>query len=64
MKKLLLIASIAFLFTGCASILLPGKQNVNFTTSDKDTKLYADKELIGSGQNFKVRLKKDGIKQI
>ncbi|MBA3901014.1 MAG: trypsin-like peptidase domain-containing protein [Bacteroidetes bacterium] len=64
MKKILLLSSLSLLLSGCAAIFLPRNQKVNFTTSHKESKIYADKLLIGEGEDFRSKMRKNGAKQL
>lgn len=52
------------MLASCASIFLPRNQKVNFTTSHKESKTYADKLLIGEGDNFRSKIRKNGARQL
>jgi len=65
--KILVIVAIttSLTLTGCASILNPGHQKVNFVTSSSDSKLFIDNIDQGTGKNVTVKLKRDAtVKQI
>lgn len=65
MKRVIFLLFVSLLFSGCASIFLPKKQKVVFVTNHADSKVYADKEEIGSGKIFTARIAKEGrAKQI
>jgi len=54
----------SFLFTSCASILLPRNQTVTFNTHDKDATVYVDNVKIGKGATVTKRIKKDYSQQV
>jgi S1-C subfamily serine protease len=56
------IASI-LLFSSCASIWIPKKQKVAFTTNNAKSEVYADGEMIGEGKSFTAKVSKnnDGL---
>ncbi len=65
MKKLISLSLTALLFSSCASIFLPKKQKVTFTTTHKESKIYLEKEEIGTGKIVTEKVKKEGsAKQI
>ncbi len=43
---------------------MPKKQKVTFTTSNKDAKIFLDKEEIGRGKSITTKIKKEGTHQI
>ena len=60
-KQLLVITTVSLLLTSCASIFIPKKQKVSFTTDNNKSEVYVDKEQIGTGENFTTKLNtKDG----
>lgn len=58
--KILPLALAALFFSGCASTFLPKKQKVTFTTSQKESTIYVEKEEIGKGKLVKEKIKKEG----
>lgn len=64
MKKLLLLFTVSLFFGSCACIFLPKKQKVTITTSNKDAKIFLDKEEIGKGKSVTTKIKKEGAHQI
>ncbi|HWY37872.1 MAG TPA: trypsin-like peptidase domain-containing protein [Bacteroidia bacterium] len=65
MKKILVLALASVLLSSCASIFLPKRQKVTFTTGNKDSKIYLENEEIGKGTTVVEKVIKDGsAKQI
>lgn len=61
MKKiafLLQITIISLLFSSCASIWIPKKQKVTFTTGNENAEVYMDKQSIGKGETFTTKINK------
>ena len=50
----------AYLFSGCASIIIPKKQTVTFTTNSSDNEVYVNKEMVGKGKSFSAKVDKTG----
>ena len=50
--------------SSCVAIFVPNKQNINFSTTSKDAKVYVDNEQVGKGKIFRSKIKKTGCKQI
>ncbi|MEO6903807.1 MAG: serine protease [Bacteroidia bacterium] len=64
MKKLLLFIPTAVLLSSCASMFMPKKQKVTFTTNNKQAKIYLDKEEIGKGTSTTTKVTKGEGHQI
>ena len=64
MKKIILLFSVTVILSGCAAIFIPKMQKVTFTTDNKDSKIYVDKEEMGKGKTVTQKVQKNGAKQI
>jgi S1-C subfamily serine protease len=65
MKKILLYTLTTVILSSCATIFLPKKQKVTFTTAHNESIVYVEKEEVGKGKLFKSKIKKEGFaKQI
>jgi S1-C subfamily serine protease len=64
MKKLLLFISFAVLLSSCASIFMPKKQKVTFTTNNKQAKIFLDKEEVIAGTTCNIKILKGYAHQI
>lgn len=60
MRKILLFIISTIIFSSCATIFLPKKQKVTFTTKHNESTVYVDKEEIGKGKLMKEKIKKEG----
>jgi serine protease Do len=58
------LAILIISISSCVAIFVPNKQNINFTTTSKDAKVYVDNEEAGKGKIFRSKIKKTGCKQI
>ncbi|MCE3259453.1 MAG: hypothetical protein K0S12_1094 [Bacteroidetes bacterium] len=59
-----LVAASMFL-SSCASMFMPKKQKITFTTNNKNAVVYLDNEEIGRGESFTAKIRKEAeAKQI
>ncbi|MDA3882364.1 MAG: trypsin-like peptidase domain-containing protein [Bacteroidales bacterium] len=64
MKKIIPAIVTIFIFSGCASILLPRHQPITINTKNKDAEVYIDNEKAGEGSQVHKRIRKQGTSQI
>ncbi len=60
MRKILLFIIVTIIFSSCASMFLPKRQKVTFTTNHSESTTYLDKEELGKGKLIKEKVKKEG----
>lgn len=56
--SIIFITLLSFLFTSCMMIFTPRKQKVLLKTSNENSEVYVDGELVGKGKSFKTKLNK------
>ena len=62
-SKLLMLLIIAVLLDSCCTVFMPKREKVTINAGNKDSKIFLDKEEIGTG-SAKLKVKKDGAHQI
>lgn len=60
MKNTFLIAMAALMLSSCATIFIPKKQKITFTTTNSESTIYVEKEEIGKGKLVTEKIKKEG----
>ncbi|MEI6507912.1 MAG: trypsin-like peptidase domain-containing protein [Bacteroidota bacterium] len=61
--KSFLFILLAIYMSGCATFLVPEKQNITINTGNKKAKVYVSNEQIGEGKSITTKIKKEGVKQ-
>lgn len=52
------------LLNSCVAFFMPASQTVTFRTNQEDAEIYVDNKMIGKGEGFEVKIRKEGVKQV